>query len=96
MSRPSSLPYLWMLCGAASFSVMAILAVSLKDRCDWQWIAIARTGLAMLFAIALALAGGAKLVFLRPGTLWMRSIAGSVSLLCGFYAMTHSPLSSSS
>jgi drug/metabolite transporter (DMT)-like permease len=82
-----------MLCGAASFSVMAILAASLKERCDWQWIAIARTGLAMLFAIMLALAGGAQLVFLRPGTLWMRSIAGSISLLCGFYAMTHSPLS---
>jgi drug/metabolite transporter (DMT)-like permease len=47
----------------------------------------------MLFAAALAIAGGARLVFFRPATLWMRSIAGSVSLLCGFYTMTHAPLS---
>ena len=56
-------------------------------------IAIARTGLAMIFAALLAMAGGAKLVFFRPGKLWMRSIAGSISLVCGFYAMTHYPVS---
>lgn len=89
MSRPATLPYLWMLCGAACFAVMAAMTAALKDQCDWQWIAIARTGLAMIFAAALTVGGGAKLVFLRPGKLWMRSIAGSVSLLCSFYAMTH-------
>lgn len=89
MSRPAVLPYVWMLCGAASFAVMAAMTAALKDECDWQWIAIARTGLAMVFAVMLAVAGGAKLVFLRPGKLWLRSIAGSVSLLCSFYAMTH-------
>jgi len=89
MSRPATLPYLWMLCGAACFAVMAAMTAALKDQCDWQWIAIARTGLAMIFAASLTVAGGAKLVFLRPGKLWMRSIAGSVSLLCSFYAMTH-------
>ena len=93
MFRPGALPYLWMLCGAASFSVMAILAASLKEECDWQWIAIARTGLAMLFSAGLAVGGGAKLVFFRPARLWMRSLAGSVSLVCGFYAMTHYPVS---
>jgi drug/metabolite transporter (DMT)-like permease len=82
-----------MLCGAASFAVMAILTAALKDVCDWQWIAIARTGLAMIFAAALAVGGGAKLVFLRPRKLWMRSLAGSISLVCGFYAMTHYPVS---
>jgi len=78
-----------MLCGAACFAVMAAMTAALKDQCDWQWIAIARTGLAMIFAASLTVGGGAKLVFLRPGRLWMRSIAGSVSLLCSFYAMTH-------
>lgn len=93
MSSPAALPYLWMLCGAASFAVMAIVAAALRDQVDWQWIAIARTGLAMMFAAALAVAGGARLVFLRPAKLWMRSIAGSISLVCGFYAMTHYPVS---
>ena len=89
MSRPAALPYIWMLCGAACFAVMTAFAAALKDECDWQWIAIARTGLAMIFAASLAVAGGAKLVFLRPGKLWLRSIAGSVSLVCSFYAITH-------
>ena len=85
----SLLPYLWMLLGAMAFAVMAFLTADLRDDFDWQWIAIARSGLAMLFAAALVLAGGAQFVFLRPRTLWMRSLAGSISLVCGFYAMTH-------
>jgi len=93
MSRPAALPYVWMLCGATSFAVMAALTRALRDECDWQWIAIARTGLAMVFAATLAAGGGAKLVFFRPRKLWMRSLAGSVSLVCGFYAMTHYPVS---
>jgi drug/metabolite transporter (DMT)-like permease len=72
---------------------MALLTAGLRDKCDWQWIAIFRTGLAMLLAAALARGGGAKLVFFRPAKLWMRSLAGSISLLCGFYAMTHYPVS---
>lgn len=87
------LPYLWMLLGAASFSVMAILTGLLRDRLDWQWIAMARAGLAMLLAASWAVAAGQPLVFFRPARLWMRSIAGSISLVCGFYAMTHYPIS---
>ena len=100
MTRPppdspstAALPYLWMLCGAASFAVMAIFTRALKDQIDWQWIAIARSGLAMIFAAGLAHTARAKLVFLRPTKLWMRSLAGSISLICGFYAMTHYPVS---
>ena len=93
MFRPAALPYLWMLSGAASFSVMSILTAALKERLDWQWIAIARAGLAMIFAAALAKAASARLVYFRPAKLWMRSIAGSISLVCGFYAMTHYPVS---
>ena len=90
---PSRLPYLLMLLGAAAFSVMAMFTVALKESVDWQWIAIARAGLAMTFAAIMAKAAGKQLVFLRPRKLWMRSIAGSISLVCGFYAMTHYPVS---
>src|SRR3954469_11990810 len=93
MFRPAALPYLWMLSGAASFSVMSILTAALKDRLDWQWISIAPAGLAMIFAAMLAKLASAKLVYFRPAKLWMRSIAGSISLVCGFYAMTHYPVS---
>jgi drug/metabolite transporter (DMT)-like permease len=85
----SILPYVWMLLGAFAFAVMAFLASALRDDFDWHWIAIARSGLAMIFAAGLVVAGGARFVLLRPRTLWTRSLAGSVSLLCGFYAMTH-------
>src|SRR4051812_35258885 len=87
------LPYFWMLLGAAAFAVMSILTALLKDEVDWQWIAIARAGLAMCFAATMAVTAGKRLVFLRPRKLWMRSIAGSVSLVGGFYAMTHYPVS---
>jgi drug/metabolite transporter (DMT)-like permease len=93
MLRPAALPYLWMLLGAAFFAVMAALAYALRDVVDWQWIAIARTGLAMTFAAGLAVTARKRLVFFRPRKLWMRSIAGSISLVCGFYAMTHYPVS---
>jgi drug/metabolite transporter (DMT)-like permease len=85
----SLLPYLWMLLGALAFAVMAFLTADLRDNFNWQWIAIARSGLAMVFGALLVVAGGAQFVLLRPRTLWMRSLAGSVSLVCGFYAMTH-------
>src|SRR5438105_4681607 len=93
MSRSAALPYVFMLLGAASFAVMAMFTVALKDDVDWQWIAIARAGLAMTFAATMARVAGKRLVFLRPRKLWMRSIAGSISLVCGFYAMTHYPVS---
>ncbi|MBW8885725.1 MAG: hypothetical protein JF612_13325, partial [Planctomycetia bacterium] len=56
--RSAALPYLCMLLGAASFAVMAMFTVALKDHLDWQWIAIARTGLAMTFAEIMATAAG--------------------------------------
>src|SRR3954468_18365860 len=93
MFRSAALPYLWMLSGAASFAVMAIFTVSLKEQVDWQWIAISRAGLAMTFAAGMTIAAKKRLVFFRPRKLWMRSVAGSISLVCGFYAMTHYPVS---
>jgi drug/metabolite transporter (DMT)-like permease len=86
------LPYLWMLCGAVAFSGMGALTHALATSCDWLVVAIARTALALIFAIVLTLAGGAQLVFLHPRTLWMRSIAGSVSLICTFYALPRLPI----
>jgi drug/metabolite transporter (DMT)-like permease len=87
------LPYAWMLASAFAFSWMAICTKALAGSCPWQVIAVFRAGLAMLFAAILTWQAGASFVFLRPRTLWMRSLAGSVSLLCGFYAMTHTNVS---
>jgi drug/metabolite transporter (DMT)-like permease len=93
VKNASVLPYVWMLVGAFFFAVMSALAHDLGDRCPWTLVALARAGLALLFAAALAIGSGVKLVFWRPRTLWIRSLAGSTSLVCGFFALTHMPIS---
>lgn len=86
-------PYLLMLAGAMAFAVMGMFAHAADGHCNWQWVALARSGLALLIAAALAGWQRTPLVFLRPGTLWIRSLAGSLSVLCNFYALSHLPVS---
>ncbi|HVX61001.1 MAG TPA: DMT family transporter [Pirellulales bacterium] len=87
MFNRAALPYLWMLGGSLAFATMAALARALEGKCDWLVVAACRTGFAMLFAVLLAKAARARLVFWRPRSLWVRSLAGSVSLVCTFYAL---------
>jgi drug/metabolite transporter (DMT)-like permease len=86
-------PYLLMLLGSMAFAIMSTLAHALGSSCDWQIIALARSSLAFLFAGILALSAGAQLVLWRPRTLWMRSVAGSLSLIGTFFALTRLPVS---
>src|SRR5437868_2576161 len=81
-------PYVWMLCGCGWFAVMALFVRAAGDRVDWQAVAAARSGLATLFALLLCLATGTRLAFARPRVLWLRSVAGSLSMLTTFYALT--------
>jgi drug/metabolite transporter (DMT)-like permease len=82
-------PYLLMLAGAFAFSLMGILTHAAGRVFDWQIIALARSGTALVIALSLAAATRSELVFLRPRTLWIRSIAGSLSVLCNFFALAH-------
>lgn len=91
VDRPSA--YLHMLASSAAFATMGALSHLAGERCDWQLVAVARTSVAFVLAAALAVSTGARLVFLRPRVLWVRSVAGSLSLLCAFYALTHLPVS---
>lgn len=94
MTHPEARPYLWMLCGAFSFSIMAVLVESLTRApapgtpppCDWQTVSIFRAALVAVFAAGLAKWAGAPLVWFRPARLWVRSVAGSCSMVCTFYA----------
>jgi drug/metabolite transporter (DMT)-like permease len=92
LSDKPTLPYLWMLSGAVAFATMGTLAHALGPTCDWQIVALSRTALALVFSVTLTLLAGAQLVFFQPATLWMRSIAGSVSLVCTFYALPRLPV----
>jgi drug/metabolite transporter (DMT)-like permease len=80
-----------MLTSAFSFALMSEFAHALGKSCDWSWVALARAGLGLVFAIILARHAGVRLVLWRPRSLWMRSSAGTFSLLCSFYALTHLP-----
>lgn len=67
---------------------MSLLARAAGGHVDWQVVAAARSGLATLFALVLAAATATPLVFARPRVLWLRSVAGSLSMLSTFYALT--------
>lgn len=89
----SKQPYIYALWSALAFATMSALSHLAAERCDWRYVTAARTSLAFLFALALALSAGVRLVYIRPRALWLRSLAGSASLLCAFYALTHMPVS---
>jgi drug/metabolite transporter (DMT)-like permease len=81
-----------MLGGALVFAAMSAQAHALGPYVDWRVVAIARTGLALVFALSVAMATGVRLVVLHPPTMWVRSIAGSISLVCTFYALPRLPI----
>lgn len=83
---------LWMLVGAIAFAMMGALTHALGPRCDWLIVALTRAIFMLGSAWVLAASAGVRLVVFRPPTLWIRSIAGSVSLVCNFYAMSILPV----
>lgn len=85
--------YLWMLLSAVSFAAMGALAHAVRDEADWQIIALARVVVTLIVYAAAAGLTGVRLHVWRPKHLWLRSIAGSVSMLCIFYALVHIPVS---
>jgi drug/metabolite transporter (DMT)-like permease len=85
-------PYLWMLLGSFSFAWMGILAHEVGGVYDWQVIAILRCAIPLAIVGTLALTTGVELVFFRPRVLWMRSIAGSMSLIGTFYVFPLLPV----
>src|SRR4051794_25481633 len=87
--------YLSMLWGALAFASMGALGHLAGERCSWQLVAVARTSLALVFSVIFALVTGVRLVFFKPATLWIRSIFGSIGILCSFYSLTHLPISTS-
>jgi drug/metabolite transporter (DMT)-like permease len=82
-----------MTCGAFLFALMSACAHSQADRCGWTTVAAARCITPMILSGLMAASAGAKVVVLNSRILWLRSIAGSVSLIAGFYALSKLPVS---
>jgi drug/metabolite transporter (DMT)-like permease len=93
MSELSVRPALWMLVGALAFAAMGACTHALGDRCDWLLVALIRAVFMLASAALLARAAGVRLAVWNPPTLWMRSLAGSFSLVCNFYALARLPIS---
>jgi len=82
-----------MLLSAFAFASMGAFSHLAGERCDWQLVAFARGSVAFLLTLVLSLLSGVRLALLRPATLWVRSVAGSLGILFAFYALTHLPVS---
>ena len=76
---PGRRPYVLMLCGCAWFAAMALLTHEAGRVYDWPTVALARSALVTLFAAVLAVRQRVRFVVLRPGMLWLRSLAGSLA-----------------
>ncbi|MBI3855937.1 MAG: DMT family transporter, partial [Planctomycetes bacterium] len=88
MSRPVR-PYLWMLSSAASFATMGALSKLLAETSDWRFLVVVRASLMLVFAAAILAATRSPFVFRGTPMLWMRSLVGSLSMLCTYYTLTH-------
>lgn len=92
MTPPDHRPALWMLWAALCFATMGALAHALGTRCHWMQIALVRALFMYVAIVALARVAGVRLVVWRPRVLWVRSLAGTSSLVCSFYALTRLPV----
>lgn len=68
------------------------MANMLGTRCDWRIVAQFRTIFSFIAAATLTGLAGAQFVVSKPRVLWVRSIAGTLSLMTTFYALTHLPV----
>lgn len=91
MSEDSPRPYVWMLLGGVCFACMATLTNAASVYFPWQLVAMTRSAVPFLLVFAWAISAGVALVVWRPGVLWMRSISGSLSLVCTFFALSKLP-----
>ena len=88
-------PYLWALCACGFFALMALLTHKLGQpagpdglpACPWTVVAFVRSIVATVCAAGMTVLVGATFVVVRPRTMWIRSLAGSTSMMATFYAL---------
>jgi drug/metabolite transporter (DMT)-like permease len=79
--------------GSLSFAAMSMFVHLAQSYCDWQVTALARSGVALVVTAISAMASGVTFIIWRPVTIWLRSIAGSLSIVCTFFALARLPVS---
>lgn len=87
--------YAWMVAGSFFFTCMGVwtyrLGVGDGPDSDFRVIAFFRSLIAFLAAVVICKFMGGELLVVRPPVLWLRSLAGSGSMVCTFYALTRLP-----
>jgi len=83
---------IWMITAAFCFASMGALTHTAGSRCDWFLIALFRIICTFVFSVLLAWASQSPLVLFTPRTLWLRSVTGTISLVCTFYALARLPV----
>lgn len=81
-----------MIVGQFSFSVMAVCSRAAGERFDWPVVAFARAIIPLVLT-GLVCTLTSTIPWRPSAMLWIRSLAGSVSLICTFYSFTHLPVS---
>jgi drug/metabolite transporter (DMT)-like permease len=88
--KPSA--YLWMVCAMFAFATMGALSHGLREDVSWEIIALARSVIILAASGMLAALGGVKLRIWQPAMLWLRSLLGTISMLCVFFSFTRLPI----
>jgi drug/metabolite transporter (DMT)-like permease len=83
---------MWMLASSVAFTAMSTFTHALAGRCPWPVVAFSRAILAFVFASMLVHRAKARFIIMRPRSIWLRSLAGSCSMLLTFYALPRLPL----
>jgi len=91
-TKRSPMPYVWMTCAMLAFASMGALAHGLQTQFGWEVIALARSIVVLAVSGFLAVVGGVRLLLWRPRTLWIRSVVGTMTMLCVFYSFTRLPV----
>jgi drug/metabolite transporter (DMT)-like permease len=80
--------YLMMFGASFFFATMAVCGREAGRQSDWRIAAVARAALVFLFALVVAKVARSQITWRGTRLLWIRSLAGSVSMLLTFYALT--------
>ena len=83
---------LYILGASLALATMGSMTHAVGPRCDWLVVSLVRAVMMFATAATLTRSAGSALVVWRPRSLWVRSLAGSCSLVCNFYALTRLPV----
>ncbi|MGC9052684.1 MAG: DMT family transporter [Candidatus Hydrogenedens sp.] len=81
-------PYFYMLCSAFCFAIMAVCGSMIGNNLSWTTVAFFRIAPTFIFVVTVAFIRKEKVIIFSSLSLWLRSILGTIALLCTFYSLS--------